>query len=548
MNKKKVLPIGRDDFEKIRKDDSFFYVDKTLMIRDFLEFKDEVALITRPRRFGKTLNMTMLRYFFDITMDTKALFEGLAIMDTEYAEQINSRPVVYFSFKDCTGSTADELRTDICRELFREYERYEAIFGDSIDRTDRYVVKFYQNLDKLADETATFGNMKSYIQTLLQVIYSFYKIYPILLIDEYDQPILSSYENKYRKTMASFFSGFYGSTLKGNKYLEQALLTGIQRVAKESIFSRLNNVMVYTMQKNRYASYFGFTEQDTIALLQYYGMELNEAVKRQYDGYLVGDMGIYNPWSILNYAMDGHLQNYWVNTSTNGLIHRSLDTAGEGFRRGYEKLLQHGIAQVGITLDTSFMELENESTLWGLLVNSGYLTIVSMEYDQVATVRIPNGEVRSEFIKIVAHQAHMNPSDLTLMFQALTACDMDEFLNIYREIIVTQSSYFDSVQQENTYHMLFLGMCLSLQGMYEIESNIEHGDGRSDIRMKSLSDKRPHIIIEFKHGEELTKLKDEALRQIEDNRYYAGLQGKVLCVGIAHYKKRCEVASKMRVC
>jgi hypothetical protein len=299
------------------------------------------------------------------------------------------------------------------------------------------------------------------------------------------------------------------------------------------------------MQNEFYASYFGFTEQETQTLLKYYDLELNEDVKRQYDGYLIGGMDIYNPWSILNYAKTKQLLYYWINTSTNALIHRSLETVDAVFMKKYGELLQTGTADVSIALDTSFMELESNATLWGLLVNSGYLTIIKMIDQDLATIRIPNGEVRSEFIKIVASQAHVDSTDLTRMFRALTECDMDKFLLIYRSIILSHSSYYDGAQQENSYHMLFLGMCLSLQGLYEIDSNTEHGHGRSDIRMKSLSDARPHVIIEFKQGEDLARLKEEALRQIEENEYYAGLHGSVLCVGIAHYKKRCEIVSKL---
>jgi hypothetical protein len=245
------------------------------------------------------------------------------------------------------------------------------------------------------------------------------------------------------------------------------------------------------------------------------------------------------------YARQKNLESYWINTSSNKLIVDELVNADPEFYTSYDKLLETGSVQVEIMLETSFAELKDNATLWGLLVNAGYLTVINYEGNNIMSVAIPNGEVRTEFLRILAGKAHLRTVDLNQMFKSLMRSDMDGFLEIYQEMILTQSSYFDEVQQENSYHMLFLGMCLVLQGIYEIDSNIEHGHGRSDIRMKSLSKERPHIIIEFKYGENLSEEKHNALRQIEEKKYYAGLTGSVLLVGIAHYKKRCELISKM---
>ena len=535
------LPIGIDSFRKIR-EEGRYYVDKTLMLRDFIQYDDKVALITRPRRFGKTLGMTMLREFFDITADSKAIFDGLAIMNTEYADQINTRPVIFFTFKDCKGNSAESLLFDIGNVILGEYAKYHAIFNGSVDRNIVCYHRFYMIYEMLLNDNASMDFIKISITTLEQVVYEYYKIKPIVLIDEYDQPIISSFTNGYHDELQNFFSGLYGSALKGQDCLHRAMLTGIQRVVKESIFSQLNNVRVYTVTDERYSRYFGFDENETRELLAHCGLELNGSVKEQYDGYVIGGVEVYNPWSILNYASVGVIGDYWVNTSTNALIRDSLAEADEFFLRDFDMLIRDGTAEVSADLTCSFIELEDNDTLWGLLINSGYLTVVERIKRAYMTVRIPNGEVRAEFIKIVANRARVTNRDLQKMFNCLFDKDMDGFMDIYQQLVISCTSYFDA--KENAYHMLFLGMCITLRGIYRITSNIESGHGRSDIRLESLSSDRPHIIIEFKQGENIDVLKDEALEQILDNRYYEGLQGEVLCMGVAHDKKRCALAHK----
>ncbi|MCA5960630.1 AAA family ATPase [Blautia sp. RD014234] len=257
----KALPIGNDQFRIVREKD-YYYIDKTLLIKEFLELRDTASLITRPRRFGKTLNMTMLREFFDITRDSREIFKGLAIMDTKYASLINTKPVIYFSFKDCSGKTQDELKVRLSKEILKEYQRYAVIFeSGSQDKRDVYVRIFYNNLEKLISCSMSFAELSAYVEELIRVVHDHYGAAPILLIDEYDQPVLSSYENGYRKELGDFFSSFYGSALKGNEYMDQALLTGIQRVAKESIFSKLNNISIYTVIDECYSDKFGITKE-----------------------------------------------------------------------------------------------------------------------------------------------------------------------------------------------------------------------------------------------------------------------------------------------
>ena len=538
----KTLPIGNDDFRDIR-ENHIYYVDKTLMIKDFIEYRDKVALITRPRRFGKTLSMTMLREFFDITKDSKAIFSGLAIMDTTYAELINSKPVIYFTFKDCNALDAGSLKIKLADIVRREYAKYILAFGDTTDKSHPYYLRFYQVYEMLCRGEIDEDYLSFSIGYLITAVFAFYGIKPIVLIDEYDQPIISSYDHKYHDHLSDFFSSFYGQALKGHGDLDLALLTGIQRVAKESIFSKLNNIMVYTVLDHKYASYFGLTGEETQTLLQYYGLELNEQVRAKYDGYLFGGIEIYNPWSILYYADKKELDNYWINTSTNSLIRESLREADSHFHKQFEQLLIDGEAKVGVMLETSFMELANRYTLWGLFINSGYLTVTDKHSQQMMTVQIPNNEVKSEFQALVAAYTKLPNENLSLMLQALMGQDMDEFLSIYRELVLIYTSFYDA--KENAYHMLFLGMVISLGNMYKVTSNIESGHGRSDIMMESKSSLHPHIIIEFKQGRSVAKLKEQALQQILDNRYFAGLAGKILCIGLAHNRKNCELAYKM---
>ena len=284
------------------------------------------------------------------------------------------------------------------------------------------------------------------------------------------------------------------------------------------------------------------TGNETRCVLKYYGLELTEDVKRKYNGYRFGGVEIYNPWSVLNYIKNKRLGDFWVNTSTNYLVRRALGSAGDHFRKDFDKLIEEGVTTAGVNLETSCMELQDTQSLWGLLVNSGYVTVISGHDSILMKMRIPNDEVKSELQKIIAEQAHVSDDNLCAMFQYLQDGDMEHFMSVYREIVMSCTSYFDA--KENAYHMLFLGMCISLRGLYDVKSNLETGVGRSDIRLESLDAEKVHIIIEFKQGPNIVKLKEDALSQILDNRYYMGFNGKVLCIGLAYNKKECDMAWK----
>lgn len=418
MGVRKTLPIGNDNFADVRRDGSY-YVDKSLMIKEFLDMNDKVALIARPRRFGKTLNMTMIREFFDITKNSRDIFEGLAIMDTKYAEQINSRPVIYLTFKDCKGATADELLFIIKQQLYWEYLRYEKLLRNKMVKDFFETRDFYEMIDILRNPVANPGQYALSIQLLTQFVNEGYGVAPILLIDEYDQPIMSSYEYGYHDQLRPFFSNLYGSAMKGNPSLGQALITGVQRVAKESIFSQFNNPQVYTVIDKEYAPYFGLNENETRILLEEYGFELNDEVRSMYDGYKIGGIEMYNPWSIINFAQKGRLENYWIKTSANFLIKTALKSADRNFWNTFDVLASGKEAAVWITLDTSFAERESLFSLWGLLVNAGYLTVTEWIDAKTSVVKIPNNEVMDEFQILIAEIAGIDGMSLQWMFQCL---------------------------------------------------------------------------------------------------------------------------------
>jgi len=539
---KKKIPVGMDSFEDIRSN-GFCYVDKTKMIVDFISLQNKVSLITRPRRFGKTLNMSMLSEFFDITKNSNELFAGLEIMNSEYANRLNSVPVISLTFKNCSASTAEGMKHSLADSLIMEYMRYDDLLSPFVDKEHNDYFHFFKILTLLKKGELPDNLLESSLMILTRAVSSFYNKKVLLLIDEYDQPLIKAHEKGFRDSFSSLYGNFLSQSLKGNPYLEQALLTGIQRVVKESIFSGLNNFIVYTVMDEMYASYFGLTTQETSEVLEYYDLELTEDVKKYYNGYLFSGLEIYNPWSILNYIMKKHLRAYWINTSTNALIKDSIAKADKDFLEDFEELILDGEVEVSANLETSFIELADKNSLWGLLVNSGYLTVTKEYLGNYIRLRIPNMEVKEEFRQIVASYTRLNENRLNEMFNCLFNAKMDKFLKVYQKLVYDYVSVYDI--KENGYHMLFLGMAISVSGFYDISSNIESGDGRPDIVLKSLQPEvRPHIIIEFKQGENLEKLKSEALEQIFDKNYFAKLSGEVLCVGIAHNKKNCELAYK----
>ena len=371
--KKKVL-IGLQDFRRVRELHAY-YVDKTMMIGEFLNSPYQITLITRPRRFGKTMNMSMLAEFLDCTKDSKAIFEGSNISRTEWMVELNQCPVIFLSFLNTKSDCSKGLFELIGETVTKEYERYYSLINDSM-LSDREKEKFNKIYRALVD----IRNMESWriciiesIRTLCEVLSIYYGKNVYLLIDEYDTPFMSANMSGYYSEVRSVLAGFLSTSLKGNPYLERAMLTGIQRVAKENIFSGLNNLTVLTVNDSEYEDCFGFTEEEVRKLLDDFDLELTDEVKEMYDGYRFGNKDIYNPWSAINYAVRKRLAPYWVNTAENSILKDALRERGTTFEKEYNKLIETGEITTVVSLTTAYYEHQSDASLWGLMVNAGML-------------------------------------------------------------------------------------------------------------------------------------------------------------------------------
>ena len=537
----KKIPTGIKSFRKLR-EENYYFVDKTLMIKDFLERGSEVTLITRPRRFGKTINMSMMSEFFDITKDSKEIFKGTKIMDTPYASELNQYPTIFISFADAKENKETIVKF-IKNQFQLEYSRYNYIFKDM----DEYEENDYRIINEgiKNNQNGTLQDIEKALIFLMRRLKKYYGKDVVLFIDEYDTPFIEAKTGNFYQEIKGSLATLLRSSLKNSDDLKYAMLTGIQRVAKENIFSDLNNLVVCDVTDQRYASYFGFTNNETQELLEYYGLELNDEVKKMYDGYHIGNQDIYNPWSLLNYADTQKLISFWVNTSANSMIKNALKQADYTFKNQYDKLIKESKLDTYVSMQTSFFEEANNSTLWGLFVNAGYLT-VTKEINLLKgkyRIEIPNEEVKQEFIKLTEYQLGLSSGTLDTVTESLVNEDQETFLENYQEILMIPS--YHDLEKENSYHMMMLGMCLCLNKDYEIISNREVGKGRDDLILKSKDEKRTSFVLEFKYLREdkkdlekaLDELSNKAIQQIKDNKYDCGLKGKVIYIGLAHHGK-----------
>lgn len=541
----KKIPTGIKSFRKLR-EENYYFVDKTLMIKDFLERGSEVTLITRPRRFGKTINMSMMSEFFDITKNSKEIFKGTKIMDTPYASELNQYPTIFISFADAKENK--ETIVKFLKNQFQlEYSRYNYIFKDM----DEYEENDYRIVNEgiKNNQNGTLQDIEKALIFLMHRLKKYYGKDVVLFIDEYDTPFIEAKTGNFYQEIKGSLATLLRSSLKNSDDLKYAMLTGIQRVAKENIFSDLNNLVVCDVTDQRYASYFGFTNNETQELLEYYGLELNDEVKKMYDGYHIGNQDIYNPWSLLNYADTQKLISFWVNTSANSMIKNALKQADYTFKNQYDKLIKESKLDTYVSMQTSFFEEANNSTLWGLFVNAGYLT-VTKEINLLKgkyRIEIPNEEVKQEFIKLTEYQLGLSSGTLDTVTESLVNEDQETFLESYQEILMIPS--YHDLEKENSYHMMMLGMCLCLNKDYEIISNREVGKDRDDLILKAKDVKRTSFVLEFKYLKEdkkaleeaLDELSNKAIRQIKENKYDYGLKGKVIYIGLAHHGKNVSV-------
>lgn len=539
---RKAIPLGVVDYETL-KNQNYFFIDKSMMIYDFLMRKSTVTLITRPRRFGKTINMSMMSSFFDITKDSKEIFKDTKIVETEYISEMNQYPTIFISFANAKNDKWNVVK-EIKLQLRKEYDRYAHVFEQKMTVFEQ---NEYESLVQglMTKNDGILDNIIDALSFLMERLEKYYHKKVMVFIDEYDTPFIEAHVGGYYEELRGGLSSLLHNALKTSTSLHYAMMTGIQRVAKENIFSDLNNLVVCTVKDPEYSQYFGFTEEETKQTLEYYDLSLNDEVKSMYDGYHFGEHDIYNPWSILNYASRKVLEPYWVNTSSNTMIKKAISSSDETFERGYEELIRNGKLETTVKMDTSFFEVNNTENLWGLLVNAGYLTLhktISIQ-DSLYIIKIPNQEVQLEFRKLTAYHLKATETDLTVLFNSLKRCKKEDFEDRYRKILLTLPSYHD-LKDENSYHMMLLGMCAWLANEYEVISNREVGKGRCDIILKSKKNQISYIL-EFKYTNDssvdLKQLAKSAIDQIDSRRYDSELSGTVIHIGLAHYQKNVEI-------
>ena len=429
--KRMSLPIGITNFAELS-EDNFYFVDKTLMIQDFLERKSKVTLITRPRRFGKTLNMSMMSEFFDITKDSREIFNGTKIMDTEYAKYLNKYPTIFISFADAKKSKESVIRT-VKTQIQEAWDRYDYVFENLKGFKQTRYLALYKVLDDLDGDLTGIDDALVFLMDRLK---EYYHKKVMVFIDEYDTPFVEAHVNGFYPEIRNGLSSLLHNSLKTSDSLALGMLTGIQRVAKENIFSDLNNLVVCDVTDEHYSSYFGFTPKETEELLNYYHLKLEDSVKSMYDGYRIGSTEIYNPWSILNYVDNKKLDSYWSNTSSNTMIKTTLKESNAYFKNQYESLIKNGFLETEVNLQTSFYEVTEASTLWGLFVNAGYLTIEKVidSMDSYCRIRIPNQEVNREFRNLTESYLSLNDGQLTRLARYLVHEQLDLFTKEYKNI------------------------------------------------------------------------------------------------------------------
>lgn len=539
---RKAIPLGVVDYETL-KNQNYFFIDKSMMIYDFLMRKSTVTFITRPRRFGKTINISMMSSFFDITKDSKEIFKDTKIVETEYISEVNQYPTIFISFANAKNDKWNVVK-EIKLQLRKEYDRYAHVFEQKMTVFEQ---NEYESLVQglMTKNDGILDNIIDALSFLMERLEKYYHKKVMVFIDEYDTPFIEAHVGGYYEELRGGLSSLLHNALKTSTSLHYAMMTGIQRVAKENIFSDLNNLVVCTVKDPEYSQYFGFTEEETKQTLEYYDLSLNDEVKSMYDGYHFGEHDIYNPWSILNYASRKVLEPYWVNTSSNTMIKKAISSSDEAFERGYEELIRNGKLETTVKMDTSFFEVNNTENLWGLLVNAGYLTLhktISIQ-DSLYIIKIPNQEVQLEFRKLTAYHLKATETDLTVLFNSLKRCKKEDFEDRYRKILLTLPSYHD-LKDENSYHMMLLGMCAWLSNEYEVISNREVGKGRCDIILKSKKNQISYIL-EFKYTNDssvdLKQLAKSAIDQIDSRRYDSELSGTVIRIGLAHYQKNVEI-------
>lgn len=542
------IAIGVSDFRNIIANNCF-YVDKTKFIEELVNDMTAVHLITRPRRFGKTLNLSMLKYFYDIEGNTenRKLFDGLYISNSLAIKEQGKYPVIFLSFKDVKADSSLEMMENIAILMKNLYDKFEYI-REKLNQSN--LMEFDEIWLKKDN-----ANLRGALLNLCSYLKEYYNQDVILLIDEYDTPMVSAYEHGYYDEIKMFFTTLYGSALKENPALKKAVLTGIMRISKENIFSGLNNVKVNSILEDDFAEYFGITEKEVEKSLIEYGLEERlPEVQKWYNGYIFGGVRVYNPFSITNFLDRKKIMPYWVNTSSNTLINKVLKEASSSIFEELSKLFQRKTINKTIDVYSNFNELKNTEQIWYLLTNAGYLTPVEEIDFGKYSIRIPNEEVHYFFERdfIRNFLGSVDNFDRTLSY--LLEGDFDNFTYELENIMLNSVSCFDfnSNSKESHYHVFILGMLLGLRRRYYIHSNREGGRGRYDLVVEPMDKSKNGLVIEFKVAKEkegLEKASEEALAQIEEKRYYEGLRDRgverIILVGISFYQRDFKLQGKI---
>lgn len=554
--KHKPLPIGVEDFKRLV-DNGYYFVDKTLMIKELLENKETVNLFTRPRRFGKTLNMSMLKRFFEATEKSNAyLFDGLKIAAyPEYMAYQGKYPVISVSLKSMKQASYTDAFYMYKNLIAKEYEKHKIIL-ESNQILDSEKEVFQNIMEQRADQNVYLNS----IRTLSDILAKYYEKNVIILIDEYDVPLENAYHEGFYDDMTNLIRSCFESALKTNPSLEFAVLTGCLRVSRESIFTGLNNLKTYSITKNKFSQYFGFTQAEMQEILQNFSLEQYAGtIAKWYDGYRFGLTEIYNPWSVLN-CIDSYLQNdmvacepYWSNTSSNRIVKRLIEESNERTKSMVEELINGTPIHTQIFEDVTYGTIDvNQDYIWSFLLFTGYLKIISCEtfgdetyYDMV----IPNVEIKSIYKNTIRSWFidHINRDSRTDILESVIHADAEKLEDLLCTWLTNTISCFD--EQENYYHGFVTGLVSGFSG-YMVVSNRESGNGRFDLVVKQRSRWHHAAILEFKVVEkynQMTKACEDALKQIEEKDYEASLRDEqyenIAKLGICFCQKRCRVKS-----
>ncbi len=555
----KSLPIGISDY--VRAQSEYYYVDKTLLIKEFLDQKPLVSLFTRPRRFGKTLNMDMLRVFFEISdEDTGKYFTDKAIWKCgdEYRSHQGKYPIIFLTFKDVKFETWEATIDKIRGLLQDEYGRHQKIINSN--KLSQYEKDYFT---KILNGTSNEVELTSALERLSKMLATYYGKAPIIIIDEYDTPIQEGYSKDFYDEIIGFMRNFFSGAFKDNKNLSYGFLTGILRIAQESIFSGLNNLTVDSVMDEEYDSFFGFTGDEVRAMLEYYGMEKKEKeLKEWYDGYLFGREEIYNPWSVINYISKGCVpQAYWVNTGKNEILEDVLKIATDDITEKLYSLLQGERVIARIDQNVVYPSLgEDSANIYSLLLVAGYLRIQKKELQAdgsyLCEVSIPNREIvavyKSEILSHLFQIGAVTRTTANKIAESLYGNDYKKLQNAIAEYMDKSVSFYDA-GAEGFYHGLFLGLIALMDNQYKIKSNRESGDGRYDICLIPRKHRYPGVIMELKwkknlRGDYLDKLAEEALSQIDEMGYDSELKEEgiynILKMGIAFSGKKVSIKAK----